>query len=323
MSLLELSPDQMLVNGSRGWRSQLVSRLYMNKAKIDGGFIECPSEGCGWFVDARPPPFAAQALSSLEIVCDKCKMRFCGSCRRPFHNAVPCDEMLTYARQWSEWLEDGRPRALQRMAMEDEHFRAALDAFNAGREQHEADMQNRRVQHNQMLADERWKEQNCRRCPHCNFVINKLDGCDLMVCGRDYHGNVIQGGCQRNFNWSEATPYQADTGHHPNVVEFDREPPVQNKKYEADGSTPLLCSVCTEHIQGPHAVCVNCPNWGREGVHQVCIKCQALTVEQAQRAHQASSRGLEGEDEYGWPADAMSSAGLLFELRQVTPQLTS
>ena len=317
MALLDLLPDQMLVNGSRGWRSQLVSTIYMNRVKTQGGFVECPSEGCGWFVEPPARVAGGQGVQDMvEIVCAKCRRRFCSKCRRVFHQQVPCDEMLTHARQWAEWLEDGRPRALERMANDDERFRAALNAFNDARAQHEADMRNRQAQQEQMLADERWKESNCRRCPHCNFVINKLSGCDLMVCGRDYHGNVIQGGCQKSFNWQQARPYIADTGHHPNVQEFDREPPVKALKYEASGA-PLLCSVCGEHMQGPHAVCLNCPHWGHEGVHQVCIKCQALTAEQAQQARWGSSGGEEdGSGEYGWPVETMSIDGMRSELHR-------
>ena len=67
--------NQMLANGKKGWKSQLVSRIYMNKVKNEGGFIECPAEDCGWFVEAGPALFGA--VSTLEIVCAKCNLRFC------------------------------------------------------------------------------------------------------------------------------------------------------------------------------------------------------------------------------------------------------
>ena len=217
-------------------------------------------------------------------MCGKCNLRFCSACKKAFHYNAACDEILSYARQWAEWLEEGRPRALERLAQLDERFNTALHAFNAQKVQHEADMRNRKAQYDQMLADERWKEQNCKHCPHCQFVVNKLDGCDHMVCGRDYHGNVMQGGCGRGFNWvNQARPYKANTGHHPNVVEFSAAQPVDEmpaKRLEADGVTRLMCSVCQEQIQGPHAVCLNCPNWRRgwEGVHQVCLQCQGFSL---------------------------------------------
>ena len=203
------------------------------------------------------------------------------------HLNTPCEQMLSYARQWDEWLGTGRPRALERMAQVDQRFGAALQAHNAKKEQHEADMRNRKTQYVQMLADEKWKEKNCKRCPHCQFVVNKLDGCNEMVCGRDYHGNVVQGGCGKVFHWlNMAIPYVADTGHHPKVVNFSAAAPEQaeemKQKFASDG-TMLVCSLCSDQIRGPHAVCLNCPNWGRngvptEGMHQVCIKCQGSSA---------------------------------------------
>lgn len=162
---------------------------------------------------------------------------------------------------------------LQRMAQNDARFQAALQAFEQNKVQHDADMANRKRQRDQMIADEAWKVANCRRCPHagCNMVINKLDGCDSMVCGRDYHGNIMQGGCGRNFNWRQALAYVADTGHHPNVENFDANPParvVEKVHFEADGVTPKLCSHCSDQLQGPYAECLNCP------ALVLCIRCQ-------------------------------------------------
>ena len=42
-------------------------------------------------------------------------------------------------------------------------------------------------------------------CPHCGFPVAKIDGCDSMVCGRDYHGSALfNGGCGKNFSWNAA-----------------------------------------------------------------------------------------------------------------------
>ena len=273
-AMLQLKDNQRLTNGQVGWRSQLVSQIYMEKIKTEDGFIECPREGCGWF-----GWLAGNASQTDGVVCQKCDFHFCIQCKKMAHTNTPCELMLSYARQWTEWLNTGRPRALEGMAKADLKFAAALQAHNARKEQHEADMRNREAQYKQMLADERWKEQNCKRCPHCNFVINKLEGCNEMVCGKDYHGNVVQGGCGRVFHWlNAAKPYIADTGHHPKVVDFAVALPQRAEEITlklSDGM-PLLCSVCSDQIRGPHAVCLHCTNWanGAEGIHQVCIKCQ-------------------------------------------------
>ena len=57
---------------------------------------------------------------------------------------------------------------------------------------------------------EKWKAQNCRTCPHCRRVIQRLSGCDHMVCGADAEsGRRTQNGCGRKFNWSAAPVYKA------------------------------------------------------------------------------------------------------------------
>ena len=143
----------MLVNGQRGWKSELVSRLYMHKAKVDGGFTECPKQDCGWFVEA---------MDTRLIICNKCNFRFCAACKREFHYSGACDEIVSFARNWTLWLEEGRPQVLTHMASSNVKFQAALEAFRRQKEKHTADMQNRKQQYAQMMADEQWKEANCR-----------------------------------------------------------------------------------------------------------------------------------------------------------------
>lgn len=40
---------------------------------------------------------------------------------------------------------------------------------------------------------ETWKESRCRRCPMCGRVIEKLSGCDLMLCGTCIRGSPRAG----------------------------------------------------------------------------------------------------------------------------------
>ena len=46
---------------------------------------------------------------------------------------------------------------------------------------------------------------NIKLCPYCGFPVEKIDGCDQMVCGRDAHGSArFAGGCGKGFKWTEA-----------------------------------------------------------------------------------------------------------------------
>ncbi len=45
-------------------------------------------------------------------------------------------------------------------------------------------------------ADERYKAENVRYCPHCGLQCLRTDGCDIVICGRDAEdkGHQIQYG---------------------------------------------------------------------------------------------------------------------------------
>ena len=45
------------------------------------------------------------------------------------------------------------------------------------------------------MNDERYKAQNCRRCPSCKRVVQRLEGCDAMFCEQDADGGHVQSGC--------------------------------------------------------------------------------------------------------------------------------
>lgn len=83
--------------------------------------------------------------------------------------------------------------------------------------------------YNELLADENFKAQTCRLCPHCQRVTERISGCDSMVCGRNYHGGDQQSGCGQAFKWSQALPYVpiANTG--AQEVRNDMPPPEQQK----------------------------------------------------------------------------------------------
>jgi hypothetical protein len=74
----------------------------------------------------------------------------------------------------------------------------------------------------ELLAEERRKESSYRCCPRCNTVVQKLAGCDSMVCGRDYHGEAgsKNTGCGANFSFDSAKAYKSDLLEHPLYAKF-------------------------------------------------------------------------------------------------------
>ncbi|CAF4730155.1 unnamed protein product [Rotaria sp. Silwood2] len=49
--------------------------------------------------------------------------------------------------------------------------------------------------------------ENCRICPSCKRVVERLEGCDSMIRGQDAHGGNVQSGCGAKFNWAQAQQY--------------------------------------------------------------------------------------------------------------------
>ena len=141
--------------------------------------------------------------------------------------------------------------------------------------------------------DEEWKERNCKVCPNCARLVNKLDGCDSMTCGRDAPdkgGGNAQDGCGATFNWSAAPQYKrkaSDTARLPKTL-ADIDPTLASEvKHHimavADGGTTagvimradssdfrLKCSHCAHEIVGPLFRCIHCRDFS------VCIDCSVL-----------------------------------------------
>jgi hypothetical protein len=61
------------------------------------------------------------------------------------------------------------------------------------------------------LHQEKYFEEaeNVRTCPFCSRMIEKIDGCRSVVCGRDYHGGNIQSGCGKSFDFYTAPRYKS------------------------------------------------------------------------------------------------------------------
>jgi len=95
----------------------------------------------------------------------------------------------------------------QARARRDAAYQAQLEDYQRERAADEQRNNELRQRYNELVADEQYKAQNCRLCPQCQRVVQKLDGCDSMICGQNYHGGDQQSGCGHRFNWSRATPY--------------------------------------------------------------------------------------------------------------------
>ena len=107
----------------------------------------------------------------------------------------------------------------------------------------------------QLKQDENYKAQNCKHCPNCRRIVQKLEGCDLMICGKNYHGGDQQNGCGRQFNWQNALPYVNQVQNEPALERLALEAP---KRAENVNHYPFKCDNCHKDIVGIRFECVHC-----------------------------------------------------------------
>jgi hypothetical protein len=180
-------------------------------------------------------------------------------------------------------------------ARQDASFNAQLQDFERQRAANTERNTERQQRYNELLADENYKAQNCRLCPHCQRPVQHLGGSDAMICGQNYHGGDQQSGCGKNFNWSQATPYQpiGNGGHA--QVRLDVQAPARAQTTVHEGVQWVIwslvskvyrrvssrCDACRNNVQGICFVCIHCPSL------IFCEKCeQRQTLEHANQIRQ-------------------------------------
>lgn len=216
----------------------------LNRAlkSIKGG-VGCPTPGCENFVE-----LSEEALTRKTCChCAGCGVDFCSHCRKIYHYHCQCDELAFYTERWIEWC-------TKRRKVYTEDKEKAVKAYQRNQEL----VKN----YEDLKLDEKYKEEHGRLCPHCGRIIVKVDGCDLMVCGRNYHGGDVQDGCGQNFNWAQAQPYRSKMKQQ-KVAPMPI--PELAKEVVHEG---VLCNFCGKEIKGLRFTCIHCP------CYDLCEKCE-------------------------------------------------
>eukprot|EP00931_Biecheleriopsis_adriatica_P052611 TRINITY_DN3063_c0_g1_i3.p1 TRINITY_DN3063_c0_g1~~TRINITY_DN3063_c0_g1_i3.p1 ORF type:complete len:470 (-),score=45.22 TRINITY_DN3063_c0_g1_i3:526-1935(-) len=114
---------------------------------------------------------------------------FCTKCgETPYHYHADCKHVNELRRVWFNWVGDAR-------------------IFRKKQAEAYAELQKRMSVCAIFNRDEMWKMQHCRLCPRCNRVVEKIDGCNSMKCGENFHGGDRQQGCGFKFDWNDAVLY--------------------------------------------------------------------------------------------------------------------
>mmetsp|Transcript_56691 Transcript_56691/g.88211 ORF Transcript_56691/g.88211 Transcript_56691/m.88211 type:complete len:584 (-) Transcript_56691:73-1824(-) len=196
--------------------------------------VACPE----WMVPSSP--------GAMErVVCPSCSEAFCARCRRrPFHYGCTCEEVDGICESWRKWA-SGHGVVLH-------------------------DLEERMKEYRDMEA---WKAKRCRLCPKCGRAVERISGCDHMVCGRNTEGGKnsgVQDGCGAKFDWSKAPRYKTSgTQHLEKLSDKAITLPEGFSARAHRARWPLVegldneferCDACMKDIVGPKFVCVNCPH---------------------------------------------------------------
>jgi hypothetical protein len=98
---------------------------------------------------------------------------------------------------------------------EDATYTDQLNNYNKQNKENDSRNRDLRRRYEELMNDEQYKVQNCRLCTSCQRVVQRIEGCDAMICGQDAHGGNLQSGCGAKFNWTQAQPYTASAASQP------------------------------------------------------------------------------------------------------------
>ena len=142
------------------------------------GAIPCPTADCTGYEIASMPG------EKERVTCSVCRAVFCSLCKNQYHYKYECGQVQQAERAWLEWVTSGRRAYLDQLAAADAEYEERISEFNEAREAHQREVEAALQRLRENENDEEWKAANCRCCPSCGRVINRVAGCSSMVCGR-------------------------------------------------------------------------------------------------------------------------------------------
>jgi len=217
--------------------------------------VGCPTPGCKNYIEMHNP--------NIPVHCEcSCGASFCSMCKHEYHFRSTCQDALGLTAKWINWNQQGRTNYHKQLEQEQKR----IEGFEGERKKVEARNEELKQRYEELLQDEQWKEQNCHACPHCGRPIQKLEGCDSMVCGADYHGGNVQNGCGQRFVWTQSQPYKSQGLKGPTQEEFKAQKPIPvNRVNHGDWR---LCDECRKPIVGLRFACVHCASFN------LCENCE-------------------------------------------------
>jgi hypothetical protein len=210
LNQLKIPNDQLQI--IREYQMKKTFDIYSSRTK---GIIKCPSQNCTWVAQADDPN------ERFRVQCPKCLSQFCSLCNQQYHYRTTCQQLPQITQRWFFWCETERTRYLTMRAQQDAQFANQLAEYNRQSNENNDRNKDLRRRYDELMNDEQYKAQNCRLCPSCKRVVQRLEGCDSMICGQDAHGGNLQSGCGTKFNWAQAKAYTATATQQPKQTILD------------------------------------------------------------------------------------------------------
>lgn len=210
------------------------------------GRVTCPNPDCQAVV-------VCEGDLRQRITCQCGHPPFCSLCKQNYHYHHDCSTVQSLREQWSTWLSEGLARYVGLQAGFEDYLAERTAAMDIASQRHR-----------ELADDESYKAKHCRLCPHCYRPVEKIDGCNSMKCGENYHGGGQQAGCGKAFSWSMAPPYQPRIQER-SLPSVDIGPALLN----GAGCRHLFsrCACCHDMVRGPRFQCIHCESF------DLCLTC--------------------------------------------------
>ena len=232
----------------------------------------CPTLRC----DNRLAP-SNQSPRPVYELCPNCREWICRTCELHRHPKVDsCADMKKYEEAWEAWKNGGRD--------------AILSDLQKARDDRTKSEEERRKAIND-AASARMVEETSVRCPGpeggppCNRLIQRVSGCNFMICGEDVHKTdpkMKNVGCGTHFRFSVEREKQQERmaeerARHLALVQGEvRFLPAEQI---ANRLRPFSCSWFDHQVRGYGLECLACDNFF------VCLTHEMLAREEHRREH--------------------------------------
>jgi len=204
--------------------------------------VVCPAPGCKNYIEVPS--------KEIYMVPCSCGKTFCSICKADYHYRVSCEDLVKLFQNWLQWCSHNR----EAYHNSQKRLKTLLkETYEKEKEHIKKENKALQQRYQELLEDERYKESHCRKCPSCGRAVEKLEGCDAMSCGRDYHGGNVQNGCGAKFNWKTAQPYKSSATRVEKLTV--PKPPAANEYVHPEY---IVCDSCKKRVVGLLFSCVNC-----------------------------------------------------------------